>query len=63
MLSTVFAFATSSPAEAGRLRDLLGADAPILVDPPGTTVTPGDDAWAVMRDRHGRLGQIRIDRS
>jgi hypothetical protein len=63
LLSTVFAFATSNPVEADRLRDLLGAHAPILLNPPGTTTTPGDETWAVMRDLNGRLGQVRIDGS
>jgi hypothetical protein len=63
MLSTVFAFATSNPVEADRLRDLLGANAPILLNPPGTTTEPSDDAWAVMRDLNGRLGQVRISGS
>jgi hypothetical protein len=63
LLSTVFAFATSNPVEADRLRDLLGAHAPILLNPPGATTTPGDETWAVMRDLDGRLGQVRIDGS
>lgn len=62
LLSTVFAFATSDPLEAERLRDLLGAGAPILLNAPGTTTEPSDPPWAVMRDLHGRLGQVRIDR-
>jgi hypothetical protein len=60
MLSTVFAFATSNPVEADRLRDLLGANAPILLNPPGTTTDPGDETWAVMRDLKGRIGQVHI---
>jgi hypothetical protein len=63
LLSTVFAFATSNPVEADRLRDLLGAHAPILLNAPGTTTTPGDETWAVMRDLNGSLGQVRIDGS
>lgn len=61
LLSTAIAFATSSPAEADRLRALLGADAPILLDPPGTSVRPSDQVWAAMRDLHGRLGQVRME--
>lgn len=60
LLSTAVAFATSNPVEADRLRNLLGLDAPILLNPPGTPVLPGDDTWAVMRDLHGRLGQLRM---
>jgi hypothetical protein len=63
MLSTVFAFATSNPVEADRLRDLLGANAPILLNPPGTTTDPSDETWAVMRDLKGRIGQVRISGS
>ena len=61
LLSTAVAFATSSPAEADRLRNLLGVDAPILLNPPGSTVRPSDETWAVMRDLHGRLGQVRME--
>src|SRR4051794_5919067 len=61
LLSTVFGFATTSPVEADRLRDLLGASAPVLLSPPGATPHPGDEAWCVMRDLEGRLGQVRID--
>jgi hypothetical protein len=64
LLSTAIAFATSSPAEADRLRSLLGADAPILVNPPGASVRPSEEAdltWAAMRDLHGRLGQVRME--
>jgi hypothetical protein len=60
LLSTAVAFATSNPVEADRLRNLIGLDAPILLNPPGTSVSPGDDTWAVMRDLHGRLGQLRM---
>jgi hypothetical protein len=61
LLSTVFGFATTSPVEADRLRDLLGAHAPVLLSPPGSTPHAGDEAWCVMRDLEGRLGQVRID--
>src|SRR3954469_4059071 len=61
LLSTVFAFPTSSPAEARRLRTLLGADAPILVHPPGVVPPAEDEAWCAMRDLSGRLGQVRLD--
>ena len=61
LLSTVFGFATTSPVEADRLRDLLGAHAPVLLNPPGSTPRPGDETWCVMRDLEGRLGQVRID--
>ncbi|HMA45964.1 MAG TPA: hypothetical protein VKP11_01935 [Frankiaceae bacterium] len=61
LLSTVFAFATSSPVEADRLRDLLGAHAPILLTPPGSVPRSGDEAWCVMRDLDGRLGQVRVE--
>ena len=63
MLSTAIAFATSSPAEADRLRTLLGVDAPILLNPPGSSVRPSeaDQIWAAMRDLHGRLGQVRME--
>jgi hypothetical protein len=61
LLSTVFAFATSNPVEADGLRDLLGSDAPILLNPPGAVATPDDPTWVVMRDLHGRLGQVRLD--
>ena len=60
-LSTVIAFATSSPAEADRLRSLMGAGAPILVNPPGTSSIPSDESWAVMRDLEGRFGQVRME--
>ncbi|MDQ1717435.1 MAG: hypothetical protein QOE89_1388, partial [Pseudonocardiales bacterium] len=63
LLSTVFAFATGNPVEADRLRRLIGPDAPILLNPPGRSTTTADDAWAAMRDIHGRLGQVRIDAS
>jgi len=61
LLSTVFAFATSNPVEADQLRDLLGSDAPILLNPPGAVATADDPTWVVMRDLHGRLGQVRLD--
>jgi hypothetical protein len=61
LLSTVFAFATSNPVEADRLRDLLGSDAPILLNPPGAVPTADDPTWVVMRDLQGRLGQVRLD--
>jgi hypothetical protein len=61
LLSTVLAFATGNPVEADRLRDLLGSDAPILVNPPGAVVTADDPTWVVMRDLQGRLGQVRLD--
>jgi hypothetical protein len=61
LLSTVFAFPTSSPAEARRLRTLLGADAPILVHPPGFVPRAEDEVWCTMRDLSGRLGQVRLD--
>jgi hypothetical protein len=61
LLSSVFAFATSSPAEADRLRDLLGPGAPVLLNPPGATVSPSDQTWVVMRDLEGRVGQVRIE--
>jgi hypothetical protein len=64
LLSTAVAFATSSPAEADRLRNLLGVDAPILVNPPGASARPSEEAdhtWAAMRDLHGRLGQVRME--
>src|SRR4051812_18237390 len=61
LLSTVFGFATTSPVEADRLRDLLGAHAPVLLSPPGSTPHAGDEAWCVMRDLEGRLGQVHID--
>jgi hypothetical protein len=60
-LSTVIAFATSSPVEADRLRGLMGAGAPILVNPPGTSSIPSDETWAVMRDLEGRFGQVRME--
>jgi hypothetical protein len=59
-LSTVFAFPTSDLHEADRLRDVLGAQAPILITPPGAAVPPADDRWVLMRDVHGRLGQVRL---
>ena len=61
LLSTVFAFATSNPVEADRLRDLLGAAAPILVNPPGTVASADEQTWVVMRDLDGRIGQVRLD--
>jgi hypothetical protein len=61
LLSTVFAFPTGSPAEADRLRDLLGAHAPILVNPPGFVPRAEDEVWCTMRDHAGRLGQVRLD--
>ena len=61
LLSTVFAFATSNPVEADRLRDLLGSDAPILLNPPGAVATADDPTWVVMRDLQGRVGQVRLD--
>jgi hypothetical protein len=61
LLSTVFGFATTSPVEADRLRDLLGAHAPVLLSPPGSSPRTADEAWCVMRDLEGRLGQVRID--
>ena len=61
LLSTVFAFPTSSPAEADRLRDLLGAHAPILLNPPGFVPQAEDEVWCTMRDLAGRLGQVRLD--
>jgi hypothetical protein len=61
LLSTVFAFPTSSPAEADRLRDLLGAHAPILLNPPGFVLHAEDEVWCTMRDLAGRLGQVRLD--
>jgi hypothetical protein len=61
LLSTVFAFPTSNPLEADRLRDLLGRTAPILVNPPGATLTAHDQSWVVMRDLDGRLGQLKLD--
>jgi hypothetical protein len=61
LLSTVFAFPTSSPVEADRLRDLLGAQAPILLNPPGFAPRGEDDVWCTMRDLAGRLGQVRLD--
>ncbi|MFL6161811.1 MAG: hypothetical protein ACJ74U_06240 [Jatrophihabitantaceae bacterium] len=60
-LSTVIAFATSNPVEADRLRGLMGAGAPILVNPPGTSSIPSDETWAVMRDLQGRFGQVRME--
>jgi post-segregation antitoxin (ccd killing protein) len=61
LLSTVFAFPTTSPAEARRLRTLLGPDAPILVHPPGFVPRPEDEVWCTMRDLSGRLGQVCLD--
>ncbi len=61
LLSTVFAFATSNPVEADRLRDLLGPSAPILVNPPGAVATADEPTWVVLRDLQGRLGQVRLD--
>lgn len=61
LLSTVFGFATTSPVEADLLRDLLGASAPVLLNPPGAAAQRGDEAWCVMRDLEGRLGQVHID--
>jgi hypothetical protein len=61
LLSTVFAFPTSNPLEADRLRDLLGRTAPILVNPPGATITAEEQTWVVMRDLNGRLGQLKLD--
>jgi post-segregation antitoxin (ccd killing protein) len=63
LLSTVFAFPTSSPAEADRLRDLLGAAAPILLNPPGFVPRAEDEVWCTMRDLAGHLGQVRLDLS
>jgi hypothetical protein len=57
----VFAFATSNPVEADLLRDLLGSSAPILLNPPGAVPTSDEPTWVVMRDLHGRLGQVRLD--
>jgi hypothetical protein len=59
-LSTVFALPTSSPAEADRLRSLMGVDAPILLNAPGFSPSATDETWAAMRDLQGRLGQVRI---
>jgi hypothetical protein len=61
LLSTVFAFATSNPVEADKLRDLLGSSAPILLNPPGAVVSAEDPTWVLMRDLQGRLGQVRLD--
>ena len=61
LLSTAIDFATSSPAEADRMRNLMGMDAPILVNPPGASVRHSDETWVVMRDLHGRLGQVRME--
>ena len=60
-LSTVIAFATSNPVEADRLRSLMGAGAPVLVNPPGAASRSSADIWAVMRDLEGRLGQVRME--
>lgn len=59
-LSTVFAMPTSSPAEADRLRSLMGLDAPILLNAPGFSPSATDETWAAMRDLQGRLGQVKI---
>jgi hypothetical protein len=61
LLSTVFAFPTSNPVQADQLRDLLGPDAPILVNAPGAVVSGDEPTWVVMRDLDGRLGQVRLD--
>ena len=61
LLSTVFAFATSSPVEADRLRGLIGSSAPILLNPPGAVTTADDPTWVVMRDLQGRVGQVHLD--
>lgn len=61
LLSTVFAFATSNPVEADRLRDLLGPSAPILLNSPGAVATADEPTWVVMRDLQGRLGQVHLD--
>jgi hypothetical protein len=61
LLSTVFAFATSNPVEADKLRDLLGAGAPVLLNAPGAVATADEPTWVVMRDLQGRLGQVRLD--
>jgi hypothetical protein len=61
LLSSVLAFATSNPVEADRLRDLLGSNAPILLNPPGAVATADEPTWVVMRDLQGRLGQVRLD--
>ncbi len=61
LLPTVFAFPTSSPAEARRLRTLLGADSPILVHPPGFAARAEDEGWCTMRELTGQLGQVRLD--
>lgn len=63
LLSTVFAFPTSNPQEADQLRDLLGRTAPILLNPPGASITADDQTWIVMRDLNGRLGQLKLDPS
>ncbi len=63
LLSTIFAMPTASPAEADRLRALMGATAPVLLNPPGSSGAADDQTWAAMRDLHGRLGQLRIDGS
>ncbi len=60
-LSTALAFATGNPVEADQLRDLLGPGAPVLVNPPGLVASADDPTWIVMRDIHGRLGQVRLD--
>jgi len=60
-LSTVIAFATSNPVEADRLRNLMGAGAPILVNPPGAPSVPSEETWAVLRDLEGRFGQVRME--
>jgi hypothetical protein len=53
LLSTVFAFATSNPVEADRLRDLLGTAAPILVNPPGTVASADEQTWALPEATDG----------
>jgi hypothetical protein len=61
LLSTVFAFATSNPVEADRLRELFGSGAPILLNPPGAVASPEQPTWVLMRDLQGRVGQVRLD--
>jgi hypothetical protein len=61
LLSAVFAFPTTSPGEARRRRTLLGAEAPILVRPPGFVARRADEVWCTMRGLAGRLGQVRLD--
>ena len=60
-LSTVIAFACSNPVEADRLRNLMGAGAPVLVNPPGGSSVASDEIWAAMRDLEGRFGQVRME--